>query len=46
MVNRNPSEFLCKSCLAEHFQVDVSLLDKKIQQFKDNGCLLFARDDL
>lgn len=42
MVNRQASEFLCKTCLAQYFKVEEILIDKKIQQFKKNGCMLFA----
>ncbi len=45
MVNRQAVEFLCKTCLAEHFSCDVELLDQKIQQFRNNGCFLFAPVD-
>jgi len=43
MVNRGASEdeLLCKRCLAEHFEVDVSVIDKKIEHFKSIGCKLF-----
>ncbi len=35
-------DFMCKACQAEYFKVDVSLLDKKIEEFKYQGCLLFT----
>ena len=38
------SGFICKACQAEHFKVDISLLDKKIEEFKYQGCLLFAEE--
>lgn len=43
MVNRQAKEFLCKTCLAEYFEVNEKLIDKKIQQFKDAGCMLFTK---
>ena len=41
MVNRQATEFLCKTCLADYFEVAEILIDKKIEQFKNNGCMLF-----
>ena len=35
-------DFMCKECIARHFKVDVALLDKKIEEFKYQGCLLFV----
>lgn len=35
-------DFICKACQAEHFKIDVSLLDQKIEEFKYQGCLLFT----
>lgn len=43
MVNRKAKEYLCKTCLAEYFEVDEKLIDKKIKQFKDAGCMLFTK---
>ncbi len=42
MVNRGSMEFMCKVCLAEHFDVSVDFIDRKIEQFKSSGCLLFV----
>ena len=42
LVNRAADKFLCKECLAEHFEVDVSDIDAKIKQYKELGCTLFA----
>ena len=42
MVNRCATEFLCISCLALKFECEVSLIEKKIQQFKELGCALFS----
>ena len=41
IVNRMANEFLCKTCLAEEFGVKEEIIDKKIKQFKEIGCLLF-----
>lgn len=35
-------DFMCKACQAEYFKVDISLLDKKIEEFKYQGCVLFV----
>ena len=43
MVNRQGREFLCKTCLAGYFEVSESSIDKKIEQFKKNGCMLFVK---
>ena len=43
MVNREANQFLCKTCLAAYFGVDEDKIDKKIQQFKRIGCLLFVQ---
>lgn len=33
--------FICKTCLAKHFRCDETILDKKIQQYREAGCTLF-----
>ena len=35
---------ICTQILADLFQVDVSVIDKKIKQFKEQGCRLFVLD--
>ena len=42
LVRRDAASFLCKTCLADYFQVSETILDKKIEQFRRNGCLLFT----
>ena len=42
LVRRDADSFLCKTCLAGYFQVSETILDKKIEQFRRNGCLLFS----
>lgn len=44
MINRGATEHLCINCLAKFFKCDTSLLNKKIEQFKASGCMLFAKD--
>lgn len=41
LISRAAKEFLCKKCLAEYFSCEISLLDEKIEQFKQTGCVLF-----
>ena len=45
MVNRSTDRFLCKTCLAAYFGVDEDKIDKKIEQFKRIGCLLFVQSE-
>ena len=41
-LSRISAEFMCKICLAERFDLSVEFIDKKIEQFKSQGCLLFT----
>ena len=41
LVNRGAAEYMCLSCLSEHFGVSVDTLRDKIRQFRDMGCTLF-----
>lgn len=42
LINRGATEFMCKKCLAEKFSCTTELLDKKIEQFRKQGCSLFV----
>ena len=42
MINRGSTEFMCISCLAVFFHCEESLLREKIEQFRSQGCMLFA----
>lgn len=42
LINRGSTEFYCMNCLAEIFKCDVPLLEKKIEQFRKQGCVLFV----
>lgn len=42
MINRGSTEFMCITCLAAFFHCDESLLKRKIEQFRAQGCVLFA----
>ncbi len=41
LINRGCTEFMCYDCLAKHFDVTVTLLREKVEQFREMGCLLF-----
>lgn len=41
LINRGDTEFMCKECLSAYFKVSTELLDKKIEHFKNMGCILF-----
>lgn len=41
LVNRGATKFMCVSCLSAFFKVEESLVRRKIQEFKNAGCLLF-----
>ena len=45
LVDRMAEKFLCKSCLAAYFEVSEEKIDKKIEQFKRIGCLLFVQGE-
>lgn len=45
LVNREADCFLCKTCLADYFEVSEEKIDEKIRQFKRIGCLLFSKVD-
>ena len=40
--NRGSRRFLCKACLAAKLDVTVEDIDRKIEQFKMQGCTLFV----
>ena len=42
LVNRGITEYLCMSCLAEHFHTTEPELQKMIEHFRAAGCQLFA----
>lgn len=45
MCDRRATEFLCKVCLAEFYGCGTDAIDRKIDQFKRIGCVLFELDD-
>ena len=42
LLGRDGRKLLCRQCLAAEFKVDVQVIDKKIRQYKDQGCPLFV----
>ena len=41
LLDIDAKEFLCISCLADTFGFDVEDLEIKIEEFKEQGCVLF-----
>lgn len=41
LVNRGTTDYYCLDCLAEHFDVTRTDLERKIRYFKEMGCTLF-----
>lgn len=41
MINRGAVKFLCIDCLAAFFHCEKPLLEQKIEQFREQGCMLF-----
>ena len=41
LVNRGASEYMCIDCLSQYFDVPITILYEKIEQFKKMGCTLF-----
>ena len=44
LVSREAASFLCKTCLADYFEVSEEKINEKIRQFKRIGCLLFSQE--
>ena len=42
MINRGATQFMCITCLAGFYHCEEELLLKKIEQFRGDGCMLFA----
>jgi len=42
IVNRGATQYLCLTCLAKEFACEESLLERKIEEFREQGCMLFA----
>ncbi len=41
-VNRGGTDFLCMECLSERLSVPTELIERKIEEFKLQGCTLFV----
>ena len=41
-VNRGSRSFLCKQCLAQKLDVTIEDIDRKIEQFKQQGLLFYV----
>ncbi|NLW71041.1 MAG: hypothetical protein GX061_08190 [Eubacteriaceae bacterium] len=41
LIARNVKKFYCLDCLAKYLKVPPAYLLKKIQEFKEEGCMLF-----
>ena len=41
-LGRGSEIFMCKRCVAKELKVPEELIDRKIEYFKSQGCLLFA----
>ncbi|MCI8388262.1 MAG: hypothetical protein HFE63_07360 [Clostridiales bacterium] len=41
LVNRGSTEFMCKRCLAEHFDTTEEHLDELAEYYRREGCTLF-----
>lgn len=42
LLGRDGSRLLCRECLAAELGVSTDVIDRKIQQFKNQGCPLFV----
>ena len=42
LMGRDGRILLCRDCLAERLKVEPAIIDKKIEQFKNQGCPLFV----
>ena len=41
LINRGAEEFLCIPCLAKKFHVTEELIHQKIEEWREQGCMLF-----
>ena len=41
LISKNVKKFLCVECLADYLGIDPETLRDKINQFKEEGCVLF-----
>lgn len=41
LLGRNIEKFMCTNCLAEYIDTTKEILEEKILEFKEQGCVLF-----
>ena len=41
LINRGTTQWLCYTCMSRHFDVTVDALRRKVEEFREMGCLLF-----
>lgn len=46
LINRGAEEYMCKACLAKHFNVSAEWLDEKIKMYIMQGCTLFSEFEI
>jgi len=44
LINRGTDKFYCITCLSKAFEVSEADICKKIQEFKEMGCVLFKTE--
>ena len=42
LINRGATEWMCITCLADFYKCTEELLRDKMEQFREQGCMLFA----
>ena len=42
LLGRDGSRLMCRGCIADALQVEPETIDRKIRQFKEQGCPLFV----
>ena len=42
LINRGTTDYLCFRCMAARFDVPVAALQRKVEEFREMGCTLFA----
>lgn len=41
LLDKDAKDFFCIACLADTFSCDIEDLETKIEEFKEEGCVLF-----
>ena len=41
LIDKNIKHFMCLKCLANYLEVSEEALSEKIEEFKEEGCVLF-----